>query len=193
VVAPQVDQTAKPRIGGSVIVSESFLASRAFLVAATALPLLGYVASVGIAEARRAGAPRIQVAIEGYDPRDPVRGHYLMFRVKTEKTDEPRDTDPNFENSWMTYEEQACLGPEEEGVSVIYRYSGPPSPDCRQPLPADFVRDSHRFYVQQDAAPLLEKAVREERATVVLILLSPETLTIEALNIDGKPWAEAIP
>lgn len=176
--------------------SEPFWNSRAFFLASVALPVVGYLASIGMAEASRAGAPRIEVAIEGYDPRDPIRGHYLMFRLKTERVGEPStsssEADFRVPSPFMTYEESACLGPEKDGISVIYRFTGESPSVCRRSLSADFVRDSHRFYVQQDAGSLLEKALLEDRASVILIL-EADNLVVESLKIDGEPWTQIAP
>jgi hypothetical protein len=163
--------------------------SRWFVLGAILLPMVGYLGAIGTSEARRAGAPRVRVAIEGFDPRDPLRGNYLLFRLSTTKTDEPSPMpqDMPFEPG-MIYGEQACLGPARDGVHVIYRYETQAPTGCTRELPADFVRESHRFYIQQDKGPALEKAVRDERATVTLVLPTRSTPVIDELHVNGAPY-----
>jgi hypothetical protein len=156
--------------------------SAVFLFAAL-LPLVGYIGSIGPAEAQRLGAPTIQVAIEGYDPRDMFRGHYLQYRVSTEGRRE-RDA----------YPMHACAGPARGAVSPVYLFDAQASEGlCQYALPVHFVQGLHRFYVQQTSAPELEKALMGGRAQVTLRVISDTHVAVEHLLIDGKPWRSALP
>lgn len=159
-----------------------------WLLVPVLLPLVGYLGAIGVAEARRAGAPRVEVRIEGYDPRDPVRGHYLQFRLTVES-----DLAPDPLTPWQIPYDQACLGPVKKGVTSVLGFSGSKPKECTGPLPLSFVQDSHRFYIQQDAAPILEKAVLDGRGTAVILLLKPEKALVHELKVDGKPWTEFAP
>jgi hypothetical protein len=152
------------------------------------LPIVGYLGAIGVAEARRAGAPRVEVKIEGYDPRDPVRGHYLQFRLTVES-----DVAPDPLTPWQIPYDQVCLGPVKDGITSVIGFSGAMPKECSQTLPSAFVHESHRFYVQQDAAPILEKAVMDKRGTAVLLLLKPEKALVHELKVDGRPWTEFAP
>lgn len=55
-------------------------------MAALLLPLLVPALLTGKIMYERAQAPIYQVRIEGYDPRDLLYGHYLMFRFAPEKS-----------------------------------------------------------------------------------------------------------
>ena len=150
--------------------------SAVFLFAAV-LPLFGYAGSIGLAEAQRWGAPTIQVAIEGYDPRDMFRGHYLQYRLSTEGG-----------NAQGTYPTRACAGDARGEVSPVYLFEKPEDESrCRYELPLEFVQGVHRFYVQQTRARDLEKALMEGRARVTLSVVSNTHVAVEDLLIDGKP------
>ncbi|MEO0424238.1 MAG: GDYXXLXY domain-containing protein [Pseudomonadota bacterium] len=151
-----------------------------FLVAAL-LPLLGFIGSIALAEIGRWGAPAIQIAIEGFDPRDPIRGRYLLYRVSTNA---PRAVDG--------YPAQACAGTPEAGISPVYLL-GPDwsTSKCEHTLPVDFVLDDHRYFVQQDKARELERAVRERRASIVIRLSSERRVAVEELVIEPEAGDES--
>ena len=52
---------------------------------AVALPLLALVLMIGRAELHLRHADSWLLPIEGYDPRDPLRGHYLVFRLRLDR------------------------------------------------------------------------------------------------------------
>lgn len=158
---------------------------------AVGLPLLAYVGSIGLAEAKRRGAPQIEVKIEGYDPRDPFRGQYLQYRISVE--DPEATTDPFRTGGMMVgadriYRNYACAGPKNPRLRAVRLHDGAARPsDCEIDLPADFIYEAHRFYVQQDRGRELEKAVQDGRASVHLRVVSHKEVMVEELLVDGTP------
>ncbi len=62
----------------------------AILILAPLLGLLGFIAKI---ETERRNATPWRVSIEGYDPRDMLRGHYLTFQYKWQwRGDDPSET-----------------------------------------------------------------------------------------------------
>ncbi len=154
-----------------------------------ALPLVGFLAGIAKAEITRLGAPRYELAIEGYDPRDLVRGNYLLYRfVQVEAPPIPEGTvDPN------DYEEFACVvGDGRVKRLELHRRSTRPA-SCKTTLSGGFVRDSHRFYIQADKGPSLEAAVRGGRASVVVVHPPGAAPEVEKLLVDGQPASEVSP
>ena len=154
-----------------------------FFWIALALPHIGYVGSIGLAEAKRWGAPTITIPIEGYDPRDPFRGQYLRYRVSVQDV-RPASTDRFGPRDFQ----HACAAAPQAGVSSVFVYDRARPAACTRDLPVEFVRGDHRYYVQQDQARGLEDAVRDGRAAVRVHLISPEKAAVGQLLIDGKPW-----
>ncbi len=178
--------------------------------ASLALPLVGYLGAIGLAEARRAGAPRYELRVEGYDPRDLVRGHYLLYRFATVPAGGPGSSAPEGEQQSsgdgqestgaegrapVEWDHLACVAKASGGRSTIYTFA----PNATRPaacetlLPLDFIQAPHRFYVQEDKGPELEQFVRDGRASVVLIVPEGASPTATALLIDGKPAKDAKP
>ncbi len=150
---------------------------RWFFGLALALPFLVYVGSIGLAEAKRRGAPRIEVKIEGFDPRDPFRGHYLEYRLAVEEW-----------GGAQSYRSHACVGAPAPRARQVYLHDGGIAPEeCEMQLPVEFVHEPHRFYVQQDRGRELEEALRDGRASVHLRVVSPRQVMVEQLLVDGKP------
>lgn len=158
---------------------------------AVLLPLLAYVGSIGLAEAKRRGAPQIEVKIEGYDPRDPFRGQYLQYRISVE--DPEAATNPFRTGGMMVgadriYRNFACAGPKNPRLRAVKMHDGAARPsDCEIDLPADFVYEAHRFYIQQDRGRELEEAVMNGRASVRLRVVSSREVMVEQLLVDGTP------
>lgn len=51
-----------------------------WLAAALALPLIGLAAGVALQETGAKGASTWRIPVAGYDPRDPLRGRFIVFR-----------------------------------------------------------------------------------------------------------------
>jgi hypothetical protein len=149
------------------------------------------VGSIGLAEAKRRGAPQIEVKIEGYDPRDLFRGQYLQYRIAVEGRDVAMNTgrvDGMMVGADGIYLNDACAGPKNPRLRAVRLHDGVARPsDCEIDLPADFIYETHRFYVQQDRGRDLEDALREGRASVRLRVVSQKEVMVEQLLVDGKP------
>ncbi len=154
-----------------------------FLIAVL-LPMLGYLGSIGFAEAKRWGAPTIQVAIEGYDPRDLVRGHYLNYQIALDPNAVSIGEGPEQKSRYSF--RRACATSSKGGLSGVVLFNEETPTNCTAALPVDFIQEQHRFFIQQDQAAEIERAVQEERATVVLRLISERSVTADQLLIDGK-------
>ncbi len=154
-----------------------------FLIAVL-LPMLGYLGSIGFAEAKRWGAPTIQVAIEGYDPRDLVRGHYLNYQIALVPSSVNIGEGPEQKSRYSF--NRACATSSNNGLSGVVLFNEETPTNCTVALPVDFVQEQHRFFIQQDRATDIERAVQEGRATVILRVISERSVTADQLLIDGK-------
>jgi hypothetical protein len=140
-------------------------------------PLLGYLALIALAEARRLGAPTLEFAIEGFDPRDLVRGHYLSYRLMVVESD----------GGPSSREFIACVRRTSGGRATIeMRPPGLIPSWCSTRLRTDEVLRPHRFYVEQDRGLELEQTVRAGRATVRARLLPGERFVADELLVDGR-------
>lgn len=120
------------------------------------------------------------LAVEGYDPRDLLSGHYLTYTVKYEV-------------------EGLCVGiydPTEHYVCLETKTSSSEEPvGCRLYIrgycqTGRFVAGIERYYVDEKLASELEKKVRDRKASVVLSVTRSGHAQVKDLLIDGRPWRE---
>lgn len=164
--------------------------SRSSWALALALPVLGFLGSVAFAESRLHGAPEVELAISGFDPRDLVRGHYLQYRVDFQAHESlTQDEKPTWDGD-LYRASGACLTSTTVGKSSILAYEGATPPHaCQKGFPIEHLRAPHRIYVEQTRASELERAVLAGRASVRVALLSESHVLTRELLIDGQPWA----
>lgn len=166
-------------------------------LAAIALPLVGLAGMWASTERWSRQGTDWLVPVEGYDPRDLLRGHYVQFRyawpgAEVPATGEPfgaqqnaypfggclEGTAPRLERVRKLASEaerEACaayLAPEETGM-----FGGP-----------DLPRDG-RLYIPQTAGPALEKRLRDTdtAATIRVRLRSDGAVTPLELTFSPRP------
>lgn len=179
----------KEKTSPSAVSQSAISRSNLVLWCAVVLPFLAYIGSIGLAEAKRRGAPQIEVKIEGYDPRDLLRGQYLQYRIVAEDG-EPESSRVINTEPWARagmYRSYACAAPKNPPVWVVYQYDGARPPACKLDLPTEFLYEAHRYYIQQNRGLELEEAVREGRASVRLRVVSSREVLVEQLLVDGAP------
>lgn len=124
-----------------------------------ALAVGGWLALLG---SQRAAEPQMRIAIRGYDPRDLLRGHYLMFQLDLRSPD------------GEVAGEEACLVP--DSADPLRPEAAPARPGC--PYPVADPRASYRYYLPQDQALTLERLLMQpegEREEVsVLVHFRPD-------------------
>ena len=158
---------------------------RVVVVAASlVLPVLLVAGMAGQAEwALRGGVP-VRVRITGYDPRDPIRGHYLRFRFVW-----------NWEGG-VPRRAAAALCVLSRGDNPLVRpLASAGDPTCETPLrlqPEDALRFqpegvSDQLFVPEDAAPALQAALLDGSATltVTLSVAADGTARISDWQVDG--------
>ena len=150
------------------------------------LPLLGILAMVGRAEWTVRTGDLWQVPIEGYDPRDLLSGHYLIFRFGFEK-DRPPNCSPGRGFACCVCLTKGSQGGQIPDVSWVEECSKPPQ-SCDSWVPAESLDSLHRFYVPEGEGLRLEKEVREKRASIGLAVRKDGGAAIQELYLDGKPW-----
>lgn len=157
---------------------------RILLIVALALPIIALALNAYLKSTQRDGGEEVVLPIEGFDPRDLLSGHYLLYRV-----------DYAVEKGCGTQDEEAsvCLRP----MRSIYPQGSLPA-DCelfirgRCDNNGDFLADIERFYIPEEYAQSLEDKVRDRKGELVLSVDRQGNVAIRNLLIDGKPWKEAV-
>jgi GDYXXLXY protein len=144
-----------------------------------------------ITNANKITSTEYRFEIEGYDPRDLLRGHYMVFQYKW-----PNDTTQACNGGNCC----ACFEGEPESPSVTFlNCRDTKRPSCYASLKVEKFGDSYQpnsslrqFYIPQSHASILEyKLARgENRFEVGIVPQSDGTGRLKTLYIDGKPMQE---
>lgn len=134
----------------------------------------------------------VTLQITGYDPRDLLSGHYLIYRVDygvKYKCDYRRYSVNQKANKRLerlsNYPAYMCLEnktftrrfPHECGLLIKGR--------CER---GQFKAGIERFYIPESDAPRLDKLVRAKKASIVLSVMRDGRAQIKDLLIEGKSW-----
>ncbi len=155
---------------------------------ALAIPLLGLAGLTLLKHHARNHGQEIVLPIRGFDPRDLLSGHYLLYRIdygiKTQCA-----------NKGKTIEKNAaaiCLKPEKK----LHIGASPP-PNCSLFVRGTcknnrFTSGLERFYIPLEHAKTLEDKVRDRHGELVLSISEDGEAAVKDLLIDGKNWKRFI-
>ncbi len=140
-----------------------------WLALALALPLAGLVLSIAAREAGLSGASEWRIPIAGYDPRDPIRGRFIMFRYDWRVAGNAADCN-----------DAVCTLCLEEQAGDIVAAIASPAAACpaRIDVNGSAIRIAHqadgqlpdfssRIFVSETSAPQLEQMLRDQPMVVV--------------------------
>jgi hypothetical protein len=145
------------------------------------LPLAALAAGIVRSERALATATPWAIPITGYDPRDPLRGHYIQFRY-----------------DWKVVGEAGlcrdggcliCLRRSDGGVEaeIMARDTNEACPDRVDPVASHISPEfASRIFVSETSAPELEEALRSRPMEVLALLRRDGRLINRALRARGE-------
>lgn len=148
--------------------------------AALALPLIGLAAAWMVSHQRGLQGTVWEVPVEGYDPRDLLRGHYLVFQY-----------------DWPILDEDAVPGPgmmlclDGDAPTIASAEVVPLQTRCPRPLraaPGDTLL-AGKLYIPQEQAAALEKQLADpaSRAIVRLRVRDNGRYTPVGIRFEPRP------
>lgn len=154
---------------------------RKFLIFAIAFPIVLLLAFMLHKQRVVSQGARVVLKITGYDPRDLLSGHYLIYNVEY-GVNAVCTSDTNLAEAYV------CLG---DGT---FRFGS--VRDCGLAIAGKcensrFVAGIERFYVPQENAQELEKHVMGKNASIELAIKNGRAQVVDLL-IEGKSWREKI-
>ena len=175
------------------------------LLIALAIPVLGLLALVIKAELRASATETWEVAIRGYDPRDLLRGQYLRYRFDFERGGQD-ECGPSAEHSDASVRgrvqpeelsDECCLclqrsAPGALGAQVRQVECDGADERCEDVLQVQSIRSPLRYFIPEDRASELERALGERAASLVLRVDPAGAPADQQLLLDGEPWREAL-
>lgn len=118
------------------------------------LPVVAIGAWIGLLLVDRTSDPALRIAIRGFDPRDLLRGHFLLFQLDL-RTD-------------TVGSGPACLVP--DSADPLRPVASPPWQGC--PYPVADTQRSYRYYLPEETALELQRLLAgpaEERGEEVTV------------------------
>lgn len=155
---------------------------RIWAVSAVLIPILALVAMTVDKHQRRQQGHEVILPIEGFDPRDLLAGHYLIYQI-----------DYGVKNLCeFDFDDQ-------ENNGNGYVRLNPPTFDHWKPAPGElfiqgkcengrFVAGIERFYIPQEHAKVLDKVVRNSQGKVVVSVFHDGRALVQDLLINDRSW-----
>jgi hypothetical protein len=160
--------------------------SRRVVLVAVVLPVLAIALGIVRGELLLRRAPDFVLEMDGYDPRDLLRGHYLQFTLRVDPLAEREPCDAAARGGCcvcLTRAAPGALSAAERAPCDTARAV------CDGALPIEALSRPYRFYVPEARAVELERQARDamERGTAhaVFALDADGAVRVRELRIDG--------
>jgi len=156
------------------------------LALALLLPIILLAGNTWMHYQQRITGATVILPIEGFDPRDLLSGHYLIYQI-----DYGIKENNNCPTSDMTA--KLCLTPERR----IYPVDELPE-NCTQFIRgncdsnAQFISGLERFYIPEQYAEVLDEKVRNKQGKLVIAVDQDGNGGVKDLLINDLPWKELI-
>lgn len=176
------------------------------LWAAALIPAIGIAVLVARAELKLRSGQRFRVAIEGYDPRDLLHGHFLQYRYafNWQGADTCGAAAASSGAHGVDFGCCVCLtrndqsgassaGPPKETPSARQvQCPDAPSSSCDAWLQYSEVAPPRQYFIPEDKAKALDMAFRTLPAEVDLEVRQSGEASVGELYLDGAPWRERV-
>lgn len=144
---------------------------------------------------------RILVEVEGYDPRDILRGRYIVFRYKWDfdqnKTRAYQERNENSSKRKSTNDDYLCLMANKKVYPI---QEDEDQHLCRYVVRGDFYEGFNqrpefslgleKFYVPEKYAQMIEKEFMQKSGKIAIVINGQKRAVLLDLIIDGKSWKE---
>jgi|GEM_PF-1159822 len=155
-----------------------------------AWPMIVLAGSLVFAQFRSGNAgpdvSHFRLKIRGYDPKDLLRGRYLLFAVEWNFG----SSSPDAGN-----DKYLCLKKDPSSSHPIVEWtSDRQQPGCEAFASRDSVRQLNRYYLPETAAPTVEKIFGQpDRLFEIEVNVTKDSqITPKSLLIDGVSWETAV-
>lgn len=162
---------------------------------ALVFPFVALIALAGYKAFKRGSGVEVTIPIVGYDPRDLLSGHYLVYRLDVGDnicSAKQPDVDPVY----------LCVIQNNQEVSMHRVYSSDQSiyRECTTIIKGrcdrtNFVAGVERFYIPEQHSQLLDRIVRgwgeaDNRAQLVIAVDGDGNAVVKNLLINDIPWRD---
>jgi uncharacterized membrane-anchored protein len=157
------------------------MANRNLVLLAVALPVLLLAGGIARSEYAVRNRPTFRFAVEGYDPRDLLRGRYLQYRVELEQG-------PALDACDESLSQSCCLcverGTDASAAATVQRGEcSSVRARCDAALDAHVYDEPQRHYISELAAPELERRFIEAAA-------AGKAFVVVSIDAEGQPHVQ---
>ncbi len=163
-----------------------------WLIIALIIPLLSLIILTIYKQTKISFGKTIIIPITGYDPRDLLSGHYLIYRLNY-----------NIENhEYNEYEDKEtiylCVKQlEKNSVKSKVVHSLADNQDCDTIIKGYFKRKKfiagiERFYIPEEHSKILDTIIRKGQGKLVIKVDNKGNAAIKDLLINDRPWKDYI-
>lgn len=175
---------------------------KAMLILAILLPFIFMVGFMARSEYQIRHGTLWEIDIQGYDPRDILKGHYIDYRYRWNWDNKKLE---NFMKRKVSLYEENCLCLEENESSIInpvvYPIECNENVKCKAKLKGhlvgnlkdnNFITGIEKFYIAEKKASSLERALRTKKASIQFRINHQGRAVLVDLFLDGKNWQNEI-
>ena len=154
--------------------------SRRLLLITLMIPILALLGLTSFKIANLFMGREVELPIVGYDPRDLLSGHYLVYRVDYGVANlcATPDEAPGF----VCLDNRTFTQDNPDGCSLFIKGT------CKH---LRFEAGIERFYIPEEKGPMLDKMVRGKQASIIISITGAGHAQVKNLLVNGKPWEEA--
>ncbi len=157
-------------------------------IIALLIPILIILGAIGKSEYQLATGETWRFKISGYDPRDLLRGHYVMYQVEFDWEEGKKDC-PDKKDCCV------CLKRKKDSseLSKVSKMSCSMAVDrCDGFIKDKYLHQLRKYFIPEDQGKALEKAIREKDPEILVSIAGDGQPVVRDLLLDGKPWSKVI-
>ena len=151
------------------------------LTVALAFPILFLIGMIGVNEYNLRKSKTLVLPVQGYDPRDLLSGHYLIYKVDYGLSC-PDDLDGFPVTAYMCFEPKKyiVISKQPEKTCSLFIKG-----QCLRNL--EFQTNASRYYIPEKKAKQLEQLfIKADKKNVILSVTKKGHVLVKDLIIDGK-------
>lgn len=159
--------------------------SKKQVIIALAIPIACLLVLASWKHMRLTQGEEIIMPIQGFDPRDLLAGHYLRYRIQYDAKD-------NCSRKSRSRKQEMFYCVEPSG----FHHRQPGRNQCPVSIKGNcqsgrfVVENIERFYIPQEFAMPLDRAVRGRKGSLLLSVYHTGDVLVKELRIEGVPWQQ---
>ena len=153
------------------------------------LPLVGVLGMMWNAQIRSATGSVWRMEIEGYDPRDPIHGQYLSYRLLLPLVAQDSGDGEAGASGDDPARDVLCFKRSSDGLAVLPILDDPAEREaCDAWTLREALEGEQKFLVPEHRGTALETALRTHRGEVDVVIGRRGGTSVAGLFLDGEPW-----